>query len=332
MKSAQINVKQRALKAIFKLRSSLQGCNVSPHLSLKLFDQMIKPIALYGSEIWANMPFTKKSYNQETILKYMDKLAVENLHTRFCKYILGVHSKATNSAVMGELGRYPLGVDILVHMLKFYDHLKAHTNVLVSSALQESVNLHEGGSRSWVSFIKGVVEDGTFPQRNLNPHSNARILKNKLVSTVQCNWRAAVMNNESKLLFYKSFKSNFTYEKYLSLVKSRKERTALTKIRISAHRLPIERGRYAKPKPIPREERWCTYCKKSNNLVIGDEYHIFSTCPKFDKERKHLFDQVSVICPAFSDLDDRQKIIFLMTAEGDIPALVARFAYVSSLD
>lgn len=35
-------------------------------------------------------------------------LPCERIHLKFCKYLLGVHSKSTNFLVLSELGRFPL--------------------------------------------------------------------------------------------------------------------------------------------------------------------------------------------------------------------------------
>ena len=43
----------------------------------------------------------------------------EKLHIEFLKFSLGVHKKSTNEAVMGELGRYPLYINILLTAFKF---------------------------------------------------------------------------------------------------------------------------------------------------------------------------------------------------------------------
>ena len=48
----------------------------------------------------------------------------------------------------------------------------------------------------------------------------------------------------NKLQTYRLFKSQFHLEDYLSQVKVAKYRTALTKFRVSCHRLQIELGRY----------------------------------------------------------------------------------------
>ena len=42
----------------------------------------------------------------------------------FTKFTLGVHKKAHNSAVCGELGRLPLGVDIIKRAFDYYQDLK----------------------------------------------------------------------------------------------------------------------------------------------------------------------------------------------------------------
>jgi hypothetical protein len=37
-----------------------------------------------------------------------DNLPFEKIHNRFCKYLLGVHKKASNFASKCELGRLPI--------------------------------------------------------------------------------------------------------------------------------------------------------------------------------------------------------------------------------
>ena len=62
-----------------------------------------------------------------------------------------------------------------------------------------------------------------------------------------------------KLDTYLSLKQSFCMEPYLSLGNFH-HRRAICKIRISAHNLMIESGRYHKPKPLPREDRLCRKC------------------------------------------------------------------------
>ena len=78
-------------------------------------------------------------------------------------------------------------------------------------------------------------------------------------------------NEDTKLWVFSLIKDNFVYEKYLDIRHSKKN--IITKFRLSAHWLPIERMRYCKPK-IPRQQRICTFCK----IKIGTEYHALMEC------------------------------------------------------
>ena len=42
------------------------------------------------------------------------------MHNKVCKMALGVHSKASNHAVKGELGRFPLHLIIYTRIFKYF--------------------------------------------------------------------------------------------------------------------------------------------------------------------------------------------------------------------
>jgi len=56
-------------------------------LKLSLFDKLVSPMLLYGSEIWG-------------IYNYKE---VDKLHIRFCKMVLCARKQTMNYAVLGEL-------------------------------------------------------------------------------------------------------------------------------------------------------------------------------------------------------------------------------------
>ena len=62
------------------------------YILLDLFDHMVIPVLLYGSELWG----------------YENTADLERLHLKFCKYILGIKSSTPNIMVYGELGVHPL--------------------------------------------------------------------------------------------------------------------------------------------------------------------------------------------------------------------------------
>ena len=68
---------------------------------------------------------------------------------------------------------------------------------------------------------------------------------------------------------------------------SEKNRTIITRWRLSCHSLKIETGRRKDP-PIPRHERYCAVC-----LVVEDENHALFACKAHDFIRFHYRDLIN---------------------------------------
>ena len=96
---------------------------------------------------------------------------------------------------------------------------------------------------------------------------------------------------------YRLFKSSFSLEDYLTEISNQHHRKALTRFRISAHKLQIERGRYTVPF-TPANERFCIHCKDK----IEDEYHFLMECSLYDDGRNMLFAELIGVCQAFQEL------------------------------
>ena len=90
-----------------------------------------------------------------------------------------------------------------------------------------------------------------------------------------------------KLRTYKLVKQDFGIESYLELVHDKSVRKCLTSLRISAHRLRIERGRYRGEKP---EERLCLTCNS-----IENEVHFLCKCQKYKYQREIMYDNIKDI-------------------------------------
>ena len=76
----------------------------------------------------------------------------ENVHTRFCKYALGVNSKAYNFAMHSELGEFPLL--IITNCLNFWLHIiQSGSDTLLTNAYMVQLNSSTDISRR-VQFVK----------------------------------------------------------------------------------------------------------------------------------------------------------------------------------
>jgi hypothetical protein len=70
----------------------------------------------------------------------MQNFKCELLHTKFCRFILGVHKKSTNFGVLSELGRFPIYYDIFQSMLSIIT-LSAQVNM--AFIFDININLNE---------------------------------------------------------------------------------------------------------------------------------------------------------------------------------------------
>ena len=105
---------------------------------------------------------------------------------------------------------------------------------------------------------------------NLLPHTGPRkVLKSKLQTKFREEWDGKT-SNMSKLSFYRKYNSDYyKIERYITLAHNRRHRSALAKLRCSAHRLKLEIGRYIKVynehatryEQLPREKRICDICE-----------------------------------------------------------------------
>ena len=72
-----------------------------------------------------------------------------------CKYALGVGKKTTNMDVYGELGRYPLYIDTVVAMVKYWLRLskESETDTLLKDALQDNYVMFQNKKDCWLNCI-----------------------------------------------------------------------------------------------------------------------------------------------------------------------------------
>ena len=135
------------MKALFKLKADLGTFFRSDiALTMKLFDSLIKPILLYGSEIWGadNKNETK------------DNDPLEQVHIKFCKMVLGTSKTSVNNACRGELGRYPIELFSTYRSIKYWsDILTKEPSMLSKMAYHDSlVDLKEG---FWSAKIRDKI-------------------------------------------------------------------------------------------------------------------------------------------------------------------------------
>ena len=261
---------EQARKAMHCLLKKIRNLDLSIDCQLKLFDNTVLPILLYGCEVWG----------------FEDTKIIEKVYSDFLKYILHVKQSTPHFLLYGELGVFPLNILIKSKMVKFWTSLVIGQNNKLSSLLYDFVfrnNVNNRRNFKWSSFLKRLFDDVglsyIWDEQNL-PNAKWLVSNVKRVLTdshIQ-SWYTYI-NTSSKCLNYRIFKHEYIFERYLIILPPN-IRQYLINYRLSNHRLPIETGRWNN---VERNERLCILC---GNTHLGDEYHFLFDCSYFTSFRK----------------------------------------------
>jgi hypothetical protein len=157
--------------------------------------------------------------------------------------------------VRGELGLYPMYIDIITRMCKYFNRLVNMPDTsLLYCALSEEVNV----GAPWITCVQDIVDKcgmGKLTGQN-NDTVDVCTLKSVLRERFESLWKRTTNNDTrtsggNKLRTYRQLKKQFEFEHYLDNVKNTRDRYFFSsQFRISAHGLHIETGRYTTP-PTP---------------------------------------------------------------------------------
>lgn len=306
---------KKSLKAYYKFFKSFKDQRPKVKTFLHTFDHTVKSVLLYGSEIWGAFG-SNKVKNNICFYKFCNEDIIEKLNIKACKYIIGVNKYSTNSAVMSEIGRFPLYFSIFIGMIKYWIRLENSTDKLLIQALNMNKEMYKNKKKCWISSIYdllnflGISVQDCF-QKSKSPKN--QILK-KLASTYQGIWKEEIYNDlrknknqKNKLRTFRLFKNTFHYENYLNIVNF-KHRSILSKFRVGNHNLEIEVGRHNN---TPVNKRICKLC----NNGVEDEIHFLLQCKFLKKHRESFIQDIMNDVPNLKDCNESEFFVWLMSCE-----------------
>ena len=145
-RNAKKKLANRGTKAMYEVLKRGRLHNLSIQCQLELFDSMIKPIILYWCEIWG----------------FGNNEIIERIHLKFCKLLLHLKTSTPDYMVYGELGRYPISIDIKVRMIKFWCKLimgkqSKFSHIHVCYKLLTNNNFLRDGFSLWIKNIQNIL-------------------------------------------------------------------------------------------------------------------------------------------------------------------------------
>lgn len=120
--------------------------NLSIDCQLDMFDKMVVPILLYGSELWG----------------FENLCIIEKLHLKFCKLVLSLKTSTPNFMIYGELARYPLCVKVKIRMLNFWIRLlkgkESKLSYILYNVLHSLTQINNYNFK-WVECIQNILHE-----------------------------------------------------------------------------------------------------------------------------------------------------------------------------
>ena len=189
---------------MFLLLRKCRQLQLPVDIQLELFDILVKPILLYGCEVWAT--------------------EIVKIHLRFCKYVLQVNKSTCSNLVYGELGVTPLVLHAKSRMIMFWARIyKSSSTPKLSNVLYQLIfTLYNRNidKSAWLSTVKNTLEgcgfSGVWDNQLISESINSfkKKLQQRIKDQFFQHWISEIKLSR-KCLNYRMFTTTLNLKTYL---------------------------------------------------------------------------------------------------------------------
>ena len=207
-----------------------------------------KVLVVTNSHIATLQLLNKKNLNSQPFNSDNLKLKYETFHTKFCKYVLNINKFASNTAVLTELGRYPLTIYNDLKVVKYWHRLEHIDHFEI---LKECFHTCKKNNHTWYRNIYDFLSCNGTKYIVDNPKNYCEsALLSQLENVLKDQYRQQVegkLKSNPELLTLSILKKNlYKQSRYLSNLKNIETRKKFTVLRtgcskLSAHQYHSEK-------------------------------------------------------------------------------------------
>ena len=262
---------KQATKSFHTLMTKVRYLHLPVDLTLELFQQLVVPVLLYGSEVWG-------ASNIEQIDVFQRKCL---------KQILGVKTLTPSVMVYGETGNVPVSELVKLRMINYFMLLcngkKTKISYIIYKIWRCKMNNQMNYTSDWITVLKsnlsnfGMHHIWEFEGNGFTNEYVKQSTKLRMKDIYLQKWNNDV-NGHELCDNYKMFKTEFRLEKYLTHLNFY-ERLIMSKFRCRSNLLPVT---YNRLNNRSYEDQQCPLCNDGEN---GDEFHYLFMCSHFEEER-----------------------------------------------
>jgi hypothetical protein len=311
---------ESARRASFALNQRIRDIrHLTPHTQLHLFDTLVRPILLYGSEIWGmnRLTLPRSTLNGRNYGSILPNNPLEQVVTDFLRFISRCGRTAPNWVLHQELCVQPLQAYIVRRMLNFWNRLRESPNSLAALVAKADIKLMLEGCKScWtyklIQFIARLDEHmcttfmsvehaepflcrSVFPEDAESYFWDLKFAPRQVADCVNRFWQRRMTSR-----FVGDPRSTHIYPKFhayvdwvglpihppahLSTLIPWNERRSLMTFRVGAWCfIEVNKDRVSRlGHRRTRGQRHCPLCTMGR---VEDEYHVLMECPYYDDVR-----------------------------------------------
>ena len=230
-----------------------------------MFDAQIQPILGYGAEVWG-------------LISNLD--VIERVHTFALKRFLNVSIRTPNALVYGELGRFPLYINMYIRTIKYWLRiLKMPEYRLPLKAYKMLFFLHRQNRNTWASSIcfflyKYGFQEVWENQGVGNERNFLKELRNRLILGFKEQW-SVLLSESERFSCFRTFKSSIYLSPYLINLKHIQARISLIRLRLGVSQLNTHKLRFKRN--VKDDDLSCPFCVNQ----IETEIHFVLLCPRY---------------------------------------------------
>ncbi|RPA72021.1 hypothetical protein BJ508DRAFT_315078 [Ascobolus immersus RN42] len=249
---------------------------------------------LYNSHVLSQF-----TYAAEICVGYSTELedSLNKFHKSAIRFIMGVHPRATTKLFAKELKTVSIPHRLTILTLKYVKHALESSSPPLMAAL-ETIWLMSKNGNGWLKCLKDTLARQLHLKWDISSldtikkHINENIALAQKIAFKKLDDEYKALSKTSRLRAITRYGQKGELKKYGYMETLLPYGRALAKIRISAHRLAVERRRYIAR--VDRTERWCTKCKAKDIHAIEDERHIVFDCEEFTEVRTALWKKMDM--------------------------------------
>lgn len=235
-----------------------------------------------------------------------------------CRYYLGVSKNAPNISSKGDMGWVSAEMKQKLESVRLWCRLRnmpEHRTIRKIHAW--SFNIGKSWENRMLKLIDSLIIREPMLAQSPSKKVCLKLARDSLFAKDSQNWQNQLLStgnteNDNKLRTYRTYKSSFTTEPYITMNMRRDHRRILAKFRSCNIPLAVETGRYSKPK-TPLNERLCKFCDTAS---VEDETHFLIDCDFYSDIRYDLFRCANTLNINFNSFASADKLIFLMQNNG----------------